>query len=66
MMMSVEGASGPGEPGWPDLMAILSSPVSMVMWEMVTWLDEKGSMPSVLGERAGARILPLRMTTSSE
>jgi len=49
------GSSGPGEVILPDLMAILSSPTSAITLEIVTLLEEKGSMASVLGESAGAR-----------
>jgi hypothetical protein len=66
MVMSRLGASGPGEPAAPDLMAMSSSPTSAKTWLMVMLEEEKGSIASVLGECWGARTLMLRMVMSSE
>ena len=49
----------------PDLMAMLSSPQSIVQPVIVTRRHMLGSMPSVLGDRSGARIvMPLTVTPS--
>ena len=66
IVMFLLGASPPGEPGWPLLIATLSSPTSSYTWSITTLLELNGSIASVFGEGIVAVIRTLRMTTSSE
>ena len=64
--MSVLGTFGSPRSTSPDLIATLSSPVSIVSCSISTWLVDTGSIPSVFGApRPGFRIVTFRTVSPS-